>query len=179
MSKTKQTMRKKITITLLILIFVVGLALLFWGFKIKDNNDQPQQAVDTNEWVEEEKEQEQNFEEVPTPPKEDDKQKQSSPRANATVSDPPLVYTGYGHAPEDPLKLTQETSTTCTTSEAIDCYITFVNESGKKVSFDTIKTDSQGIAVWDWLGGKVGAGTWTVQAHAGDKTSDKEIIYIQ
>lgn len=93
----------------------------------------------------------------------------------------PVVYTGYGHNSLKPLPTGQSTSTTCTTDAKVDCTVTFTNtKSGKVITFPTKKTDAEGVALWDWVGGTdVTSGTWKVVAKAGDKSSTKEIIYVQ
>lgn len=98
-----------------------------------------------------------------------------------TGTDMPTVYTGYGHDVDNPLKKGQNTSTICTTSAGADCYIEFTNNNTSEVvTFDSISTNSQGIANWSWVGGKdVSSGEWTVLAITGELKSSKETIFIK
>lgn len=99
----------------------------------------------------------------------------------ATVESQPLVYTGYGHTSERPLRQGQQTSTTCTTDVNVMCKLVFTNQSsGEVIEFDAKKTNSQGVALWEWTGGEdVTSGKWAVVAKAGDKQSEEEIIYVE
>ncbi len=98
-----------------------------------------------------------------------------------TVNEKPTIYTGYGHNQLKPLPNGQSTSTTCTTDAKVACTIVATNTSTKeKVTFDAVTTDAEGVARWSWTGGKeLTSGTWELVAKAGDKSSDKETLYIQ
>ncbi len=91
----------------------------------------------------------------------------------------PVAYTGYGHEASKPLKLVQNTSTTCTTDPSVECSLSFTNQSnGTTINFTAQTTDGTGVTRWEWQGSDVGSGTWSVIAKAGDKTSTAETIYI-
>lgn len=99
----------------------------------------------------------------------------------ATITDAPLIYTGYGHSSEKPLPTGQATSTSCTTDSGIECTITFTNaDTGEVVTFDPRTTDQEGIAIWSWTGGQdLTSGEWRVVVSAGNKSSTEETIYVQ
>ena len=92
----------------------------------------------------------------------------------------PSVNTDYGHSPDSPLPLNETTNTSCSVSPGSICKIILTNQTTKKVrEFATQTSNDQGIAVWQWKGEDVGAGTWVLEAVSGDKKSDKETIYIR
>lgn len=97
------------------------------------------------------------------------------------VTEKPLIYTGYGHNQLKPLPSGQKTSTTCTSDPNVKCYITAKKaNSSEVVVFETMTTDSEGVARWTWTGGeKLPSGTWKLVATAGDKSSNTETIYIK
>ena len=104
-----------------------------------------------------------------------------TPTPSAQVNQVPLIYTGYGHNQLKPLPIGQSTSTTCTTDAQTQCQLTFTEQnSNVVVQFEAMETDQDGVARWVWIGGqKIGTGTWGIVATAGDKKSDKEIIYVE
>ena len=106
---------------------------------------------------------------------------EKDPQPTARVSERPEIFTAYGHVESDPVKQDQTTSTTCTTEPNTDCIITFTNaDTGESISLQTKKSNSEGVAFWTWIGGQdVPSGTWLVTATAGDKTSEKETVYVQ
>ncbi len=163
---------------ILIAVAIIG-ALVYWFF-IRDTaeyktieevvyEEQEQSAEnidDENQFDEKTDENQEKPKKTPTPP------------TTVNVTEPPLVYTGYGHSEEDPLKLEQQTSTTCTTVPGAACYIKFVSGNDTAI-LQSKTTDEQGVVVWNWLGKEVGSGTWTVTAVAGGIESSIETIYIQ
>lgn len=113
---------------------------------------------------------EEEAEEDATPPKKD---------VVAKVDEAPEVYTAAGHVQEEPLPDGATTTTTCTTEQNIECYVTFT--SGDQVfEFDAKTTDDDGVAIWRWtVGNDVPSGTWRVVSHAGGKSSNVETIYVE
>lgn len=97
------------------------------------------------------------------------------------VTEKPLIYTGYGHNQLKPLPQGQSTSTTCTTDPNVECRVVATKiGSGDVFTFDPMTTDAEGVARWTWTGGEsLTSGTWELVATAGDKSSDKEIIYVE
>lgn len=163
---------KKLLAALSILALLVAGNYLYWRTD-QANSDpiestQPEPVTDNSKFMEEDKVEE---------PEPDEPQK--TPAPSTTVVETPAVYTTYGHSPEKPLPVGQATSTSCTTSANVECYIIFKNGS-QEINFEPMTTDADGGAVWLWTGGEeVTSGTWSVTAVAGDKTSDEEIIYVQ
>jgi len=170
--------RRKILVILFV-VFVALAAAFYW----RSNNNQSRVSRIVNETPQQNEQAtpgEEASEENPKQTQGDESPiKNPPPPASATVTEPPLVYTGYGHAQDDPLKLNQETSTTCTTAAGASCSISFKSSDGRSAQLEAKTVDSQGVAIWNWRGSEVGAGTWSVTAIAGDKISNIETIYIQ
>ena len=119
-----------------------------------------------------------NQNQVDTPRPEDD---QPSKAPVTIVTEKPLIYTGFGHNELRPLPTGQATSTTCTTDPNVICQITATKVgTGTVHTFEAITTDSEGVARWTWTGGnELTSGAWELLATAGDKSSDKETIYVE
>lgn len=175
-------LNKKLLLVAVMMLALAGAGVFYWLSRSDDGvtrivNEVPNNSDDQNT------DNNQNEPEEDKDPQEEDPDtkpvKEPSPSSNVNVTEAPLVYTGYGHSQDDPLTLSQETSTTCTTVPGAMCSISFKSSDGKTAKLEAKKADSQGIVVWNWLGKEVGSGTWSVTAVAGDKTSSIETIYIQ
>lgn len=166
----------------IILGSVIGIALLGlggWFIFVRDDKPAQQSAETSNTPIEPDDHSEPQTSYTQEEPTEEEPKNSVN---NAPVKGKPTVYTGFGHSQSNPLKNGQSTSTTCTTDARVECILTFTNtQTNEKITFETKKTDGQGVALWDWVGGDdVGSGTWHVVATAGaNQSSDKETIYIQ
>lgn len=186
----KKFFTKKTTLGIILALLVIG-----GGAVFALNNNKTQESQNEAEATESQtdnstagssdddspKTDNQQLEEQNQDPGDDERPNDDEPSKNPTqILTKPVVYTGYGHNAKKPLPLSQSTSTTCTTDPKVSCSIRFRNVStGKVVDFDEKTTDAEGVALWDWEGLDVGSGAWNVTARAGNKVSDKEVIYIK
>lgn len=162
------------------LVSVVTLA-IFWRIIVFDSTavepvvvpiESSQETTDAEENIDNTKA-EQNQD---TPKKESN---QSVNNDDISVDMRPIVATGYGNSPTKPLPSGQETSTTCTTDPNVECVV-ILSSGNQTIMFDSMTTDSQGVAIWNWVGGSdVPSGTWEISATAGNKTSVTGVIYVE
>lgn len=186
-------MNKKLLLIPVALV-LMGLGLYFFIFSNNDTLEEDQSEITTSL-------EEQNIDpndgsaDTPLNPNEILEQQNSDPGTATRPSDDepskqpvaedavktPVVYTGYGHNSKQPLPKGQATSTSCTTSADTSCRVELKNQAtGLIVKFESQTTDQEGVTVWEWTGDKeVKSGTWIVTAHAGDKISNKETIYVE
>lgn len=176
-NKTKTMNKRNI-----IILIVVSLTLVVGGFFVFQNSDEVVEQSDTSETSQQNNAQNKSEDVSVETENSDNSEETTTKQPNTptqTVENPPIVYTGFGHSSSNPLKEGQQTSTTCTSVAGVECAITFT-DGDNVITFDSMTTDSQGIALWDWIGGQdVTSGTWNVTATAGGKTSTTEVIYVQ
>lgn len=183
----KQFFTKKTTLGLIFALLLIGGGVTF--AVARNNQDNADQASQSEEKQEDTIELDQDspktendeLSEANQNPGNDERPGDDEPSKTPTqIVNKPIIYTGYGHNQQKPLLLSQRTSTTCTTGPKVSCEISFKNTvTGKTISFDAKTTNNEGVALWEWSGNDVGSGTWIATAKAGDKTSDKETIYIK
>ena len=166
---------------LVILIGVLVFALAIYLFaNNSDSSDQTEVQTGETVLIDPEANLNQEVDEQPIVEEEPQQSKPAGQTA-ASVLKRPVVSTGFGHSPDNPLKEGQTTSTTCTTDALVDCQVEFRNsETGDIIQFPAKATDGDGVAFWQWTGGDdIPSGTWEVTARAADKSSDAEVVYVQ
>lgn len=182
MVKSRNKNKKLIIFGIIAVVALLGIGIFVFA---KDDNKTAETPSEQSQETQTQEETKNQDEEEPGSYTQEEEPDPEEPKTSVTpppVKDRPVVYTGYGHAQNDPLKSGQVTSTSCTTDAKVDCKITFTNKSsGAVITFDTKKTNNQGVALWEWTGGSdVPAGTWKVIAMAGNnQKSPEEIIYIK
>ncbi len=104
-----------------------------------------------------------------------------TPQLSGNVTEKPIISSSFGLVSEAPAPDGQLISTSCNTEPNVDCVLEFTNqETSEIVIFEVKQTGSLGNAIWEWTAGEdIPSGTWDSVAKAGDKTSDKEVIYVQ
>lgn len=111
----------------------------------------------------------------------DDADEPKTPPVSVNVKEKPVLTNSSGNTSGSAVPADALVSSACATDARVECSLTFTNtDSGEVITFEAKKTDSQGIAIWEWTAGTdVGSGTWETYAKAGTKTSAKGVIYIQ